>query len=53
MRSIRGGRIPRADPGRTAIAGRRGCTRADNPYETDSRKAQAWIIGLLMGGNVN
>jgi hypothetical protein len=31
------------------LAGRRGCTGADNPYENDSRKAQAWIMGLLDG----
>jgi len=31
------------------LAGRRGCTGADNPYENDSRDARAWIIGLLDG----
>lgn len=31
------------------LAGRRGCTGADNPYENDSREARAWIMGLLDG----
>ena len=31
------------------LAGRRGCTGADNPYENDSRDARAWIMGLLDG----
>ena len=31
------------------LAGRRGCTGADNPYECDSREARAWIMGLLNG----
>jgi len=31
------------------FAGRRGHTGADNPYEIDSREAQAWIMGLLDG----
>jgi len=31
------------------VAGRRGCTGADNPYDIDSREARAWIMGLLAG----
>jgi len=31
------------------VAGRRGCTGADNPFENDSRKARAWLMGLLDG----
>jgi hypothetical protein len=31
------------------LAGRRGCTGADNPYENDSREARAWVMGLLDG----
>jgi ribosome modulation factor len=31
------------------LAGRRGRTGADNPYECDSREARAWIMGLLDG----
>jgi hypothetical protein len=31
------------------LAGRRGCTDADNPYEGDSREARAWLMGLLDG----
>jgi len=31
------------------LAGRRGCTGDDNPYENDSREARAWIMGLLDG----
>jgi hypothetical protein len=31
------------------LARRRGCTGADNPYENNSRKARAWIMGLLDG----
>jgi hypothetical protein len=31
------------------LAGRRGRTGADNPYEIDSREARAWIMGLLDG----
>jgi hypothetical protein len=31
------------------LAGRRGCTGADNPYENDRRDARAWIMGLLDG----
>jgi hypothetical protein len=31
------------------LAGRRGCTSLDNPYESDSREARAWIRGLLEG----
>jgi hypothetical protein len=31
------------------LAGRRGYTGSDNPYDCDSREAQAWIMGLLDG----
>jgi hypothetical protein len=31
------------------LAGRRGCTGADNPYENNSRDACAWVKGLLDG----
>jgi hypothetical protein len=31
------------------LAGRRGCTSAENPYESDSLEARAWIRGLLEG----
>jgi len=31
------------------LAGRRGYTGADNPYECDSREARAWIMGLVDG----
>ena len=31
------------------LAGRRGRTGADNPYECGSREARAWIMGLLDG----
>jgi hypothetical protein len=31
------------------LAGRRGCTGKDNPYQDDSREARAWIVGLLDG----
>ena len=31
------------------LAGRRGCTGKDNPYENNSRQAQAWAMGLLDG----
>jgi hypothetical protein len=31
------------------LAGRRGYTGADNPYEHDSREARAWTMGLLDG----
>jgi hypothetical protein len=31
------------------MAGRRGCTSIDKPYESDSREARAWIRGLLEG----
>jgi len=31
------------------LAGRRGCTGADNPYENDRREARAWIMGLFDG----
>ena len=42
--------IPHDDAYRKGyLAGRRGCTGADNPYEEDSREAQAWIVGLLVG----
>jgi len=35
------------------LAGRRGCTGADNPYESDSHDARAWITGLLDGRTTN
>jgi hypothetical protein len=31
------------------LAGRRGCTGADNPYEYHSREARAWIMSLFNG----
>ena len=31
------------------LAGRRGSTSADNPYDNDSREARAWTMGLLDG----
>ena len=31
------------------LAGRRRGTSAENPYETDSREARAWVMGLLDG----
>jgi len=31
------------------LAGRRSGTSSDNPYESDSREARAWIRGLLEG----
>src|SRR6476660_9153774 len=34
------------------LAGRRGCTGADNPYENGSREARAWIMGLFDGRRI-
>jgi len=31
------------------LAGRRGCTGADNPYENGSLEAWVWIIGMFDG----
>jgi len=31
------------------LAGRRGSTGIDNPYEAGSREARAWTMGLLDG----
>lgn len=31
------------------LAGRRSCTSSDNPYESDSWEARAWIRGLVEG----
>jgi len=31
------------------LAGRRSCMDADNPYENNSRKARAWLMGFLDG----
>ena len=31
------------------LAGRRGCTGPDDPYEINNCEAQAWIMGLLDG----
>jgi len=43
-------RTPHAEAYRRGYsAGRRGCTNSDNPYESDSREARAWIRGLLEG----
>jgi hypothetical protein len=43
-------RTPHAEAYRRGyLAGRRGCTSIDNPYENDSREARAWVRGLLEG----
>ena len=43
-------RTPHAEAYRRGyLAGRRGCTSSDNPYESDSCEARAWIRGLLKG----
>jgi len=34
------------------LAGRRGCTSLDNPYESDSREARVWISGVLEGRKI-
>ena len=31
------------------LAGRRGCTGADNPYKGETREACAWLMGMLEG----
>jgi hypothetical protein len=31
------------------LAGRRGCTGADNPYKGETREAGAWLMGMLAG----
>ena len=31
------------------LAGRRGCTGADNPYRGETREACAWLMGMLDG----
>ena len=31
------------------LAGRRGCTGADNPYKGETREACAWLMGMLDG----
>jgi hypothetical protein len=31
------------------LAGRRGCTGADNPYKGETRKACSWLMGMLEG----
>src|SRR5262249_3131760 len=43
-------RTPHAEAYRRGyLAGRRGCTSSNNPYESDSRAARARIRGLLEG----
>ena len=43
-------RTPHAEAYRRGyLAGRRGCTSSDNPYESNSGEARAWIRGLLEG----
>ena len=43
-------RTPHAEAYRKGyLAGRRGCTSADNPYENDKLEARARIRGLLEG----
>jgi hypothetical protein len=31
------------------LAGRRGCTGADNPHKGETREACAWLMGMLDG----
>ena len=43
-------RTPHAEAYRRGyLAGRRGCTSIDNPYEDHSLEERAWIRGLLEG----
>ena len=44
-------RIPRDTKARREgyLAGRRGCTGKDNPYQGDTRESRDWVMGLLDG----